>query len=374
MKSSGSNASILDELQAARAAIGGGHLLFSHPSFQAAKEQLREALDTSSLVLLVGPSGVGKGRLIRHLTDDFNAPIRHDPCSRRAAVVCASNPSTPRFSFREFYMDLLEALDEPLPEKKVDRVALLDRTLERTRAHRATELALRRAVFSAIEHRGVEAIFVDEAVAFVESGSGRTLRHQLDVLRDLTDQSGCGLVLVATPRILKHLQLSGELLRRMADVYFPRYHLPSPRDSVDYRAFLSVVKALVETLSPASRPKLGSRRLELLAAGSLGCVGVLVKWFERAIVRCVRRDTHAAFWTCLEETVLSDSTLSTMRAECEDGEIWHSKTSVRTFGLGPPLASSDRTQESVQCSPSADSGSARSRPGRRNPRRDEVAS
>ena len=277
-------------------------------------------------MLTVGPAGVGKGRLIAYLVEEFNVSVIEAPRLLRAAVVSAPNSHRRAFSWREFFIACLEALEDPLPEEKVE----LPNSVV-ARARRATEAGLRRAVLSAVCDRGLHVLFVDEALALVQNERGRTLRHQLDVLRDLADASSCKLVLVATPRLLGPLDLSGELARRMAAVAFPRYW-PVTRGSPEGQDFLAAVKALLEMLPAGSKPRLGWRRIGLLGAGSLGCVGLLVQWFDRAVTRCLREGADALDWRHFEETVLPDSQLATLQGECEDGERRFGDLTVRTFG------------------------------------------
>ena len=347
-----------------------------HPYFKQARRDLQERLATHDLVLLVGPSGVGKESLVLSELRRLNEPIGDDPRLLRAAYFVAPSPQRGSFSWSALWTRWLDALDDPLPECKVDREFKRDRLSEGVsmQARRASIDALRRAAFAATRDRGVDVVFIDEAANLIPKERNRTLCDQLDVLRDLTDNGCCKIVLVATARILEPLNLSGELARRVGDVFFLRYAGARVR-SFEYKCFARVVKTLVDGLPEASRPAL-HRRVRLLHAGSLGCVGILHDWFHLAIQRCLREQQEILEWAHFEATVLSDSKLQTLRDQaCDD---LFREQSARTFGglldTSEPQDVSARTAESVASS-SAGSGPsvpARRRVGTPNPRRHAV--
>ena len=325
-------------LQAARARIG--EKTINHPYFKEARFGLQEKLDTHDIILMVGASGVGKDRLVRTEVQRLNEPILHDPRSLRAVRFTVPSPQRGSFPWSAFWGRWLHALDDPLPECKVNRELKKERLIEgeSTQAQRASVDALRNAAFAATRDRGVDVVFIDEAANLVPKERTRTLRDQLDVLRDLTDTGCCKIVLVATARILEPLSLSGELARRTGEVFFRRYADGRVR-SPEYKYFASVVKTLADGLPEESRPSV-RKRVRLLHAGSLGCVGILHDWFDDAIVRCLRERQDVLDFTHFEATVLPDSKLKTLQEEAEAGDGLYQELSARTFGglLGAPGA------------------------------------
>ena len=353
-----------DDLLAARDRIRG--TLAPHWYFEQTKRSLLEALTVDDLVLLTGSSGVGKDSLGDHVVAELNERVAGDPRRLSAVKVDASTPRRGPFSFKRLWKDLLVELADPLVDSKVDR----DRKLYelraglRTQADRASEDALRSAAFDALRDRHVEVVFINEALALLRGERGRTLRDQLDVLRELTDRSVCKIVLMATPRILGPLDLSGELARRMVEVPFRRYREADGRCPAETEAFRGVVKAFMDALPPAARPKLTSRRLVLLHAGSLGCVGHLSHWFERAIVRCAGAGASVLDFGHFEKTVHRDAKLKKMRVECEEGDRLLADLTRRTFGLAADSADASDTSAPATNSP-APSASDGPRSGKR---------
>ena len=232
---------------------------------------------------------------------------------------------------------------------------------------------MRNAAFAATRDRGVEVVFIDEAVNLVPKERTRTLRDQLDVLRDLTDNGCCRIVLVATPRIFTPLNLSGELARRIGDVFFRRYADGRVR-SAEHKCFASVVKTLVDCLPEESQPAL-SRHVRLLHAGSLGCVGNLHDWVDYAIERCVREKREILEFRHFEATVFPDEKLEILRKQAEEGDKLYAEQSARTFG-GLLAAGSGAAKAAVASAASFSSPAprapARHRVGTPKPRRHAV--
>lgn len=358
-------------LRAAGARLG--QTTVDHPYFKEARLALQEKLDTHSLVLLVGSSGVGKDRLVRKEVERLNEPIRDDLQSLRAVHFSAPSPQRGPFPWSAFWRHWLRALEDPLPDCKVDREFKRERLSRGTStpAKRGSVDALRNAGFAATRDRGVEVVFVNEAMNLLPNERSRSLRDQLDVLRDLTDNGCCKIVLVATPRILEPLNLSGELARRIGDVFFRRY--AGGARSPEFEDFASVVRTFVDRLPDASRSAV-HRRVRLLHAGSLGCVGILHDWFLRAITRGVRQKQEILDWHDFATTVLSDQRLETLKGEALAGDRLYCELSARTFGglLGTPTPP-DVSAEAV-ASPIGSSAPSRSprRVGTPKPTRHKV--
>lgn len=344
-----------------------------HPYYQEVRLGLEERLDSHDLVLVVGPSGVGKGRLVLKEVERFNKPILDDLRRLRAVFFTTPSPQRGSFAWSALWDRWLRALGDPLPECKVDREFKKRRLSEGVsiQARRGSVDALRNAAFAATRDRGVEVVFIDEAANLVPKERARTLRDQLDVLRDLTDNGCCKIVLVSTGRILEPLNLSGELARRVGEVYFPRY-ADARVSSDEYKSFASVVRTFRDRLPEASRQAVRGR-VQLLHAGSLGCVGILYDWFDRAIRLCLRQEQGVLGFDHFKATVLTDKKLETLRAQAREFDEAYPGLTARTFG--GLLEASGQPHAPVASSSSAPSGSpasARRRAGTPKPRRHVV--
>ena len=342
----------------------------SHTRFESTQLELQEAIERSSMVMLLGSTGVGKTRLIKTLVRESNALVSREPSRRAALVVKAPSPHARAFSWKSLWMLVLEKLADPLPELKGDRraTAIALQTGRPAALRHATEDTLRRAVTCAARDRGLHTLYVDEAASLVKSGQGRILRDQLDVLRDLADHGDFKVVLVSTPAILEKLDASGELLRRIDEVFFRRYYRNGPTGTADYGCFRKTLKSLLKRIPERSRFKPDKDQETLLHAGSLGCVGHMSKWLRRAVVRCDTVGADCLEWNHFEATALSDKKLHDLYIHAQkDDEVisaWTEQTHCLTGRAEPVGAASE--PDSREAATSASKGGSTS--GRRSKR------
>ena len=341
-----------------------------HPHFLETKQRVIEAIGgTDDLLLLTGPAGVGKSFLIRDLVKELNAPVADNPRVLRAVSFVAPCPSGRAFSWDTFCIAWLKAIGEPLIQYKVDWRTVCPGTGVKSYGK---EGDLRSALYDATDGRGIEVVVVDEALALLMSERERTLRNQLDVLREISDNAGCKVILVSTPRILEPLGLSGELIRRMNRIFFHRYGFTGDEER---KAFRHIVKTFLAPLPKSVQPRLSSRHLQFLQAGSLGCIGILASWFARALMRCVTTESEVLDWSHFEEVAFSDADLATLRRQCEEGERLFQKLDARTIpGLLGQEVSADEPPEKPASVPAAKGKIPKRRVGQPNPVRHRVKS
>ena len=337
-----------------RAAACIGAEIVPHPLFKEVRSALQEAMQCHNLLFLIGPSGVGKDTLARGLVDELNLSVSQTPALLNAAMVAAPAPHRQAFSWRDTWFDVLRVLEEPLLERKVDREAAAEGLrpesrgcnagLPAVRMARSTEGTLHRAVRDAAVDRGLVLLVINEALSLVSSERARSLREQLDVLRNLCDEASFRVLLLSTGRILTSLSLSGELARRVGLVYFPRYGSPvdvrgqpvAADGPSQFKTFSRVVVSFMQSVPDEVRFSPSRDELRFLYTGSLGCAGLLADWFRRALVRCASRGCAALSLEHFEETAYAEPNLRRLCQDCEAGEESVERACARVPFKGRP--------------------------------------
>ena len=354
-----------------------------HPHFEAARSELREALSCSPMALLLGTARTGKTRLAETMVARAREPDDGMASSYAAVLVKAPAPHRGVFSWRTLWKRTLYELDEPLLDYKVSRHAMLAGLSQgcKPRYQRDTEDALFGSVCRAARDRGMRTLFIDEAAELVKSGSGRVLRDQLDVLRSLADHGDFQVVLIATSRLMRGLDASGELLGRTEEVFVRRYAARGSDRKRDLRSFARLVRSFMERVPESHRFEPTAAQLRLLHGGTLGCVGHLSKWFRRAMERCISLGDDRLDWGHFEQSALSAKKFAQLEDQvANDDEVlaeWstpvlRSVVSASCATASPP--SSPETDSTASSSSTA-AGPKRGarKPGEPNPTRRKVA-
>ena len=99
----------------------------AHPVLQAVDSAVKRALREpagGSLVLVMGPTGVGKTtlrlRIEQHLRNTFVSAAKEDPGRIPVIGVEAAAPDSGNFNWKDYYRRALLAVEEPLTDFKID--------------------------------------------------------------------------------------------------------------------------------------------------------------------------------------------------------------------------------------------------------------
>jgi len=163
--------------------------LISHSRLQEALDAIIQAIcppgegaetrRPGTMVLVIGPSRVGKSTLIRMLEEQLltksKALMVSDSSFIPFASITASGAGTNRFEWAEYYRAVLRALQDPFVDGKIARI--------RTRE-------LREAMETALLERKPLAILVDEAHHLAEAARGSRLQSQLNHLKHFENATG----------------------------------------------------------------------------------------------------------------------------------------------------------------------------------------
>ena len=285
---------LLSEPASARLAYFVGKVV-AHPRLKEAHGTLMSALRRpggASMILVFGPTGVGKTtlrlRVERQLIEESLPELERDPGRLPVVALEAVASEVGQFNWKDYYLRALTALEEPMARHKIDYgqwgerptpVAIRRDRLGQPETWRAAAPALRRALEQALLQRRPSAFIVDEAQHLGKMASGRRLLDQMDTLKSLSAMTGTVHVLIGTYELLRLADLSAQLSRRSTEIHFGRYRAECAEDQL---AFRSVLLTFQRHLPLAVEPDLVGH-YEYLYERSVGCVGVLKSWLNRAL-------------------------------------------------------------------------------------------
>ncbi len=240
------------------------------------------------LVLLAGPTGVGKTTMLDHLEqrlcEEALPRLEQDPGHLPVVKLFAANPATRQFKWSDFFTRALLAIREPLVDYKVNPQALAERgSPSFTPRNRADVATLQLSWEHAVHYRRPVAVFIDEAQHLGKIGSGSSLLGQLDFLKSLAILTNTVYVLAGTYELLTLDTLSAQLGRRSIIVHFPRYQATTKDD---VRAFKTVLQAFQRHLPLEEMPDLVSQWQDCYAC-TAGCVGLLKEWLLKALAEAL---------------------------------------------------------------------------------------
>ncbi|MBC8450392.1 MAG: ATP-binding protein, partial [Chloroflexi bacterium] len=300
--------------------------IIAHPRLMEAHSALINAIRRpagASLILVFGPTGVGKTtlrlRVEKQLIEEALSDLEEDRGRIPVVGMEAVAPGSGNFDWKDYYTRALIALDEPLIKHKIDYGVPgihRDGSGRLVVGHGVVASKLRWALEQCLRHRRLAAFIVDEAQHFKKMASGRRLLHQMDTLKSLAGMTDTVHVLIGTYELLSLANLSAQLSRRSIEICFPRYR-PDCDDEI--RAFKSVLLTFQRHLPLIEEPDLVGR-YEYFYERSVGCVGVLKNWLNRALAAALEDGQLSLTHKYLERHAAPTRKLLRMAREIREGE------------------------------------------------------
>jgi len=268
------------------------------------------------VVVVVGPSRVGKSCAITEALDLIFGHSQFDAYTRPHVLIQAENASTlGAFSTKAFMRAGCEAIEHPLYG-----VAARDdpwREKLDARIQRTSEGMLRSAFEHGLQKLKTRYVVVDEAhhVGYVpKPGAAVAI---LDSWKCLAQKTQTVLVLVGSYALLDILAQAPHLLGRQRPVEFPRYRQEQQEDLL---AFAQVLEAWSAPLR-FEEGVMSLRKWErLLFTHSFGCIGHLSMWLRSALARAGSRNCDIFSEALLLQTCLPASQEKEIAAEIFRGE------------------------------------------------------
>jgi Cdc6-like AAA superfamily ATPase len=349
----------------------------AHPLLAEAKDRLLEAITESapnSLIIVSGPTGVGKTTLLTKIRQLLNAKALEegtpDPALLPAVTVEATPPESRIFSWRSHYKRLLLAMNEPLVDHKrrmnpVDRTA---QTMPPFPNDRGVTADYHFAVEQALRYRRPQAVLIDEAQHLFALASGRSLEDQLNVLKSLANRSNTVHVLCGTYELLRIRNLSGQLSRRSIDIHFPRYDVAK---AADRHTFAKILQTFGEQMPLPEPPDL-IQFWEYLYERSIGCVGILKDWLVKALSIAIRQSDPTLTLQHLEKHALSVAQCDRLIEETARGESQFRADADALGRLRLRLGFPEPVRSTETPAAAAADRPRQQHPGERYPKRDAV--
>ena len=257
----------------------------AHPHLLTAAQQIMDSIEDpvgSSIVFVLGPTGVGKSTLVRRVTHKVISgqfPRLEEEKGRIpiAGIECVA-PEVGNFDWKDFYIRSLAALQDPFIEERKHTPFINHFN------SRSPKLKLRLLLEETLRQRKTDAFFVDEAQNLGKVVSGRKLQEQTDCIKSLANLTSTQFLLVGTYELLLLRNLSAQLCRRSIEIHFPRYRAEVAEEM---QAFRNVLHTFQRQLPLGEEPDLLSI-WDFCYERSIGCVGILKDWLTRTLAAVLK--------------------------------------------------------------------------------------
>lgn len=286
----------------------------------------------SNILLIVGPTGVGKSTLTTHLVEsalsNHRSHMDSDANLIPAVYVQAPASGEKEFSWRLLYERILGQLEDDRLGLSKHAIGIDENTkmLVRPKRTGSSNLAgLRTAVERALRQRATQFLVIDEAAHIFMQTSDKQMGNHMNTLKSLANECGTQIVLAGSYDLYNFVSKSAQLARRTHVIHFERYRQDVPED---VRAFTTCVKQFEATLPELWQGQLTPHTLALME-NTLGCVGTL----SRVLTKAARIAEAAGNWSIdmLQRTLLTEAQVVQILEETTNGEVAINPCLTRTM-------------------------------------------
>jgi hypothetical protein len=245
-----------------------------------------------SLIAVIGSTGVGKSALLRQFVSGVNAAhgveMDKDPAMLPAVYLELPTPIAGDANWKDIFVRLLNAMEEPLVDRKVAYSRPPDAsTKAMDYPKRGVAEELRRSLLSCVRYRNTKVIVLDEGRNLFYSRS--SLRHslQLDLVKSLSNDIKIPIVIGSSYDFLNTDNFHAQLARRTRILHFERYSESDlKKENPSGESFRSALYSLLHAL-PVEWDRELLKHSDYFLMYSVGCIGILKNWLERSLVDAV---------------------------------------------------------------------------------------
>jgi hypothetical protein len=304
-----------------------------------------ESYEPESIILVCGPSGVGKKEFIREITSKLVEAEEGNPNKAPGNIpvvsVEARAPEEGSFRYTSLWADTLKKMSTPMLDcpnidYQDEEEAINGKIIIKSKPIKADYQTM---LHHALMRRHVKAYIINEAHHMCRVATEKKANWALDVIKSLANNNDdeamvceTAIVLVGTYDLLNLLNASAnfadQIHQRVHIVDFPRYH----EDNGDeMQCFGKTAKKLLYNM-PFERidEKFVEKHWKYLYAYSLGCIGTLKRWFLRAYAYALQQQATSLTKEHLEATKLSGMQIDVAFKAIKDGEA--SMARIRSDG------------------------------------------
>lgn len=332
------------------------------------------------IVILTGPTGVGKStvcrRLVHEINQRFQQEMEEDPGFIPVIYVRIPAPINGDFNWKDGMIRILEQFNEPLIRRKVIKAPVVELDGEVvSRANKLVREELRRSVRNCIRHRKTQLMIIDEASHLLISKSRAFFYQQFEMIKSLSQDFGVPLLLSGAYDLLDIRDFNGQLIRRTKVIHFPRYRWSEVNDAktIAGASFRDVIHSLLEKM-PVEKEAGLACHVDYFYLHSLGCVGILKEWFYDTLSLAIKKEQPVSLMH-FEQTKRAQKELQQISQEIKAGEARLEGDDIgmlaRSLGMqaipdpfGTPTPLIALSQSSLK--------KINARPGKRGPGRDSA--
>jgi GTPase SAR1 family protein len=302
-------------------------LVIHHPIFEDVVDDVLRVVQygrKDSIISVLGPTGVGKTTLIRHLLSYLVERQKSGWRKDMMPPLAVEAPEGKKeFPWAVFLSNILIALGEVQTSNKIDVNEIIKsrQAGEKTPSRRSPSIAnLEGMLKTRIRSLRPVCIFIDEAQNIVAGFSDSEIKSNMNRLKYWANQLETKIITFGTHEAKPLLAINEQLGRRVKPIYFPRYQW----DSNETEYFSQFYKALIIELDIAIDIKVRDD-FTYIYNHSLGCPGILSGWLHDAIGHCISKNLKSISRRTLEKTRMPyDSLLQAEKSIKEFEEYYRS--------------------------------------------------
>src|SRR6266496_4202912 len=284
-------------------------------------------------VLLCGPGGVGKSKVLNVVAERF----KDEEPDRFVVPILLLEPIPPDlgpYLRLDYYWQIIDALKEHLLVKElVGNVAhlLAAPKVTRSKFGAIDWLKMRQVAEQALIRARVRAVFVDEGHPLMQGDGSHSVDEQLEWLKSLSNRTNVLHILAGPYALFGFRNTSGQLARRGRDIHFARYHVENKEER---KAFAGAVQYLLERVPLSCDVDAFLKRWRWFAEGSVGCIGILKDWLVDAVAATLAQGETSLTEEVLTRTMPHPARRVSLEMEARAGEhkvALHDRESAKQF-------------------------------------------